>query len=57
MSNKYTNDQLEAMYLDWFNNYISTKAFMQRYSLSVVECENVLDEGRKLNHARNDQNT
>ena len=57
MRNKYTNDQLEAMYLDWFNNYISTETFMQRYNLSVVECENVLDEGRKLNQARSDQNT
>tara|TARA_R110000824_G_scaffold52616_2_gene145853 strand:- start:646 stop:807 length:162 start_codon:yes stop_codon:yes gene_type:complete len=38
------------MYLDWFNNYLSTEKFAEHYNLSMVEVENILDRGRKLNY-------
>ena len=45
----YTDTQVESMYLDWFNNFLTTAKFSEHYNLSIVECENVLDLGRKLN--------
>ena len=42
----------EAMYLDWFNNFLSTDRFSEHYNLGLAECENILDEGRKLNQAK-----
>jgi len=38
----------EAMYLDWFNNFICTEAFRDHYELSLSEAENIIDRGRKL---------
>ena len=43
-----TNNEAERMYLDWFNNFLSTARFSEYYGLSMDECENVLDRGRKL---------
>jgi hypothetical protein len=48
----YTNTQLEAMYLDWFNNFLSCQAWRDHYGLEMAEGENVLDIGRQLNHIR-----
>ena len=49
----YTNAQIEAMYLDWFNNFLSCEAWREHYDLSMAEGENILDIGRQLNHIRN----
>tara|TARA_R110000751_G_scaffold290433_1_gene397066 strand:+ start:353 stop:505 length:153 start_codon:yes stop_codon:yes gene_type:complete len=48
----YTSEQKEAMYLDWFNHFLSTDSFSEHYNLGLAECENILDEGRKLNEAK-----
>ena len=48
----YTNTQIEAMYLDWFNNFLSCDAWRSHYHLSIAEGENILDLGRQLNHIR-----
>tara|TARA_R110002167_G_scaffold238132_1_gene443266 strand:+ start:214 stop:375 length:162 start_codon:yes stop_codon:yes gene_type:complete len=48
----YTNTQIEAMYLDWFNNFLSGDAWRQHYHLSMAEGENILDLGKQLNHIR-----
>tara|TARA_R110000744_G_C19350266_1_gene560339 strand:- start:1035 stop:1229 length:195 start_codon:yes stop_codon:yes gene_type:complete len=48
--NNFTNKQAQTMYLDWFNNYLSTEKFSEHYNLSMVEVENILDRGRKLNY-------
>ena len=48
----YTSEQKEAMYLDWFNNLLSTDSISEHYNLGLAECENILDEGRKLNQAK-----
>ena len=48
----YTNTQLEDMYLDWFNNFLSCQAWRDHYGLEMSEGENVLDIGRQLNHIR-----
>jgi len=48
----YTNTQIESMYLDWFNNFLSCDAWRQHYNLCIAEGENILDIGRQLNHIR-----
>jgi len=48
----YTNTQIEAMYLDWFNNFLSCDAWRQHYNLGMAEGENILDIGRQLNQIR-----
>jgi len=47
---KYTNKQKEEMYLDWYNNYLSTNLFSEHYELSNSETENIIEEGRRINH-------
>ena len=39
----------EEMYLDWFNNFLSTEKFREYYNLSMAEAENFIDQGRKIN--------
>ena len=46
----YTNTQIEAMYLDWFNNFLSCQAWRDYYNLGMAEGENILDLGRELNN-------
>ena len=43
------NKTTEEMYLDWFNNFLSTEKFREYYNLSMAEAENVIDQGRKIN--------
>ena len=47
-----TKEVYEEMYLDWFNNFLSTDRFREYYNLSMAEAENIIDEGRKINHKR-----
>ena len=47
-----TKQMYEEMYLDWFNDFISTSRFAEYYDLSMAEAENVIDVGRKINHER-----
>tara|TARA_B110000977_G_scaffold107954_1_gene140601 strand:- start:268 stop:420 length:153 start_codon:yes stop_codon:yes gene_type:complete len=47
-----TKEVYEEMYLDWFNNFLSTDRFREYYNLSMAEAENIIDEGRKINHQR-----
>ena len=49
----YTNTEIETMYVDWFNNFLSCDAWRQYYKLSITEGENILDVGRQLNNLRN----
>lgn len=46
----YTDKEAQAMYLDWFNDYLTTSKFAEHYNLSMVEVENILDRGRALNY-------
>ena len=46
------NKTTEEMYLDWFSNFLSTEKFREYYNLSMAEAENVIDQGRKINHKR-----
>lgn len=46
---RFTNKEIEDMYLEWFNNYLTTEKFAEHYNLSIAEVENILDLGRKIN--------
>lgn len=46
---KYTDKEIEEMYLDWFNNFISTERFREYYNLGMSEAENIIDRGREIN--------
>ena len=50
----YTNEEVHEMYLDWFNNFLSTGRFAEHYDLSMTEVENVLDRGRKIQEELNE---
>jgi len=47
-----SNQEVEDMYLDWFNNFLSTERFREYYGLGMAEAENIIDQGRKINHKR-----
>ena len=48
-SPKRTDKEIEEMYLDWFNNFLSTERFREYYNLCMSEAENIIDRGRELN--------
>ena len=48
-SPKRTDKEIEEMYLDWFNNFLSTERFREYYNLGMSEAENIIDRGRELN--------
>lgn len=50
----YTDTEVHEMYLDWFNNFLSTGRFAEHYDLSMTEVENVLDRGRKIQEELNE---
>ena len=39
----------KEMFLDWFNNFLSTERFREYYNLGMSETENIIDRGRELN--------
>ena len=51
----YTDTEVHEMYLDWFNNFLSTGKFAEYYNLSMTEVENVLDRGRKIQELINEK--
>jgi len=42
----------EEMYLDYFNNFISTQRFSEYYDLSMDEAKTIIIVGRKINHEK-----
>ena len=52
---KYTNEQMESMYLDWFNNFASSEKWREHYGLTLKEGDHVWSEGKELNHRDEDE--
>jgi len=46
----YTDEQLENMYLDYFNNFLSVERWCKYYSIPLAEGRNVINRGRAINH-------
>jgi len=52
---EYTNEQMESMYLDWFNNFASSEKWREYYGLTLKEGDHVWGEGKELNHRDEDE--
>ena len=50
-----TDEEVHEMYLDWFNNFLSTEKFREYYDLGMAETENILDRGWKIQNEINKQ--
>ena len=45
-----TKFKIIEMYLDYVNNFISTKAFAEHYGLDIFEANIIINAGRELNN-------
>ena len=49
---EYTDKQTEAMYLDYFNNYLTVDLFAEHKQITKQEASRILEKGRTLNHKK-----
>ena len=42
----------EELYIDYFNNFLTVERFAEYYEMELSEAQAVINEGRKINHAR-----
>ena len=47
---KKLKQQIEKMYLDYFNNFLSVYRFAEHYNIEPEQAYKVIDIGRRLNH-------
>ncbi len=54
---KYPNisNYIEALYLDYFNNYLTVEKFANDYNIHVELANKVIQKGRQINHERVNQ--
>mgnify|MGYP003653607131 CR=1 FL=1 len=45
-------NKIEALYLDWFNNFLTVERFAEYYGMPVDKAHKVIRIGRYLNHRR-----
>ena len=45
------NNEIETMYLDYFNNYLTIDKFAEHYQISWFSAKSVIDKGRLINHS------
>jgi len=43
---KYTEEQKESMYIEYFNNYLTVDLFAEHHQIELHEAEQLLSEGR-----------
>ena len=48
--NKTTKE--EAMYLDWFNNYLTIEKFAEDYNLDIIEAHKLIKQGKESYNAK-----
>jgi hypothetical protein len=47
-----TNEILELLYLNFFNDYLTVEVFAEDYGISTEDAEYIINKGRELNHKR-----
>lgn len=47
-----SKQQIETMYLDYFNNFLSVYRFAEYYNMDEDKAYRVIEIGRRLNHQR-----
>lgn len=48
----YTEDKQQELYLDWINNFITTKAFAKHHAISEGFAKRTIDAGRVIHERR-----
>lgn len=48
-----TDAQYEALYLDWFNNFLTVQAFATWHHLTEQRAVEIIERGRLVNHSKN----
>jgi len=46
------NDALQAIYLDWINNFLTAERFAEWYGLSVGAASELIEQGRRTHKMR-----
>lgn len=49
-----TPNELEAVYRDWMNNYLSVAAFAEDYGITIAQAEVTIAKGREIHDAHAD---
>ncbi len=49
---KKLKQQIEKMYIDYFNNFLSVYRFAEYYEIDEYQAYRVIEIGRRLNHQR-----
>ena len=45
-----SNKDIELMYLDYFNNYLTVSLFAEHNQISYYSAESIINKGRYINH-------
>lgn len=48
----YSKHDLEILFLDYFNNYLSVERFAEHNLLTKIEAENLIALGRNINNEK-----
>lgn len=46
-----SNKEIETMYLDYFNNYLTIDKFAEHYQISWFSANSLINKGRLINHS------
>lgn len=44
------NNEIELMYLDYFNNYLTIDKFAEHNQISWLSAKSIINKGRLINH-------
>lgn len=44
------NNEIETMYLDYFNNYLTIDKFAEHNQISWFSAKSIINKGRLINH-------
>ena len=50
-SEKYSNETLRKIYLDWVNNFLSVERYAAYYGIDLAEATWTIEQGRDLHEA------
>ena len=45
-----SNKEIELMYLDYFNNYLTVSKFAEHKQISYFSAKSIINKGRLINH-------
>jgi hypothetical protein len=48
ISTDFTIAELQEMYLDWVNNFLTVKVFAEYYEISVTTAADIIEEGETI---------